>query len=175
MIIHAPKLALVTVAFLGNLLLATIPAQATLIGDTINGTGISLTPGSATIGAGVEFTGINGFINFDFGADTLTLTSNANVGWSGFGNYVFSGFDEVITNLSIGSNAGFSGDLISTFSFTSDSITLDMNLGSALVGAALVYNITNNAVDVPEPSTLALFGTALAGLAALRRRRQAKA
>src|SRR6266571_316262 len=99
MTIQAPKFALVTAAFLGNLLLVTIPAQATLIGDTINGTGTFLAPGSATIGAGVEFTGIIGFINFDFGADTLTLTPTAGfIGWGGFGNYVFSGFDEVITN-----------------------------------------------------------------------------
>jgi hypothetical protein len=44
-------------------------AQATLIGDTITAIGVgTLTPTTATIGAGIEFTGVTGFLNFDFGA-----------------------------------------------------------------------------------------------------------
>lgn len=104
------------------------PASATLIGDTISATGHQLTPISATIGAGSEFTGINGLINFDFGASTLTLTPtifSPSIGWGGHGFYVFADFDDQITSLSISSNTGFTGGMANgKFTFDMHSIIL---------------------------------------------------
>ena len=158
-------LAVASIFFAANTFFA-MPAHATLIGQTITATGITLTPTTATIGPGVEFIGIIGFMNFDFGASTLTLTPTVNgVGWGGFLNYVFSGFDDLITGLSISSNSGFSGTVVTNFSFGPHSITLDMNAGGAADSRSiLIFDIVSSASTVPEPSSMALIGLGLLGL-----------
>jgi hypothetical protein len=162
-------------AIVGSLMLSTTPVRANpnLIGVTVTATGTDLSPPTATIGPGIEFTGISGDMNFDFDANSLTVTSQGNLtGWGGFGPYTFSGFTEPITSLSIGSNNGFAGKIVDNFSFTTDSITLDMSDGSVnSAGGTLVFNINSSTNSVPDAgSSLAMLGGSLIGLAALRRR-----
>lgn len=162
---------------IGMLLLAyvsifTPSAHATLIGDTIEASGALLYPSSATIGDGVEFSGVLGFLNMDFGASTLTITPAINtIGWYWYGTYTFSGFDDLITGLNILSNTGFTGDVISNFSFTDHSISLNFDTGSAENGSELVFDI--DTAPVPEPSTFLLLGAGLIGAALMKRKRTA--
>jgi hypothetical protein len=155
------------------------PASASLIGETISGSGLTLSPTVATIGAGVEFSGVNNgpgsddTIDFDFGANTLTISSkNFLTAWFGMGTFTFGGFDEIIKSFSLTSNTGFSANFITDYSFTSDSITLNMDFGlvtNSQQGDVAVFNINSNA-EVPEPTSLALIGLALAGVSCVRRR-----
>lgn len=159
--------------------------NATLIGETISADGMMLSPTSATIGSGVEFTGINNYMSFDFGDDSLTLTTSG-VGFANWGNYVFSGFSSIITGVSIQSTLGFwEGSLFNPIVFTQDSITLDMTFGNAisydpnnnyqkLDAAVLVFKIEtapSTPSTVPDVSgTLSLLGFTLVGFFALRRK-----
>lgn len=145
-------------------------ASASLIGDTISASGLMLNPTSATIGAGVEFVGLGGYpLDFDFGANTLTISSKGGLNnWWGYGPYTYSGFDDTITSFSLVSNTGFVANFLDDFSFTSNSITLNMNLGSVTnveQGDVAVFSI-NSIAAVPEPSSLVLMGLALAVIGA---------
>ena len=112
------------VFLLGFLLLAFVGmANATLIGDDISASGSHLNPGTATIGAGVEFIGIGSYLSFDFADSTLNIFNSSAVGWGDFGDYVFSDFDDIITGVAIASNTGFTGNIIDNFSFTSSYTT----------------------------------------------------
>ena len=147
-------------------------SEASLIGDTIYASGSGLSPTSATIGNDIEFIGIRGSINFDFAANTLIITHNGDVFWSTWGDYVFSDFDTEITGVSITENIGFGGSVVDRFSFTSDSITLDMQGSSRALGedAILVFDI-ETATVVPIPSAVWLFGSGLIGLIGFARRK----
>ncbi len=84
--------------------------QAGMIGDTINASGYSMTPAAATIDTTVEFTGINGFMDFDFDEGTLEIRV-ADIGggliWGGFGLYEFTAFDDVITSITLDTYSGW--------------------------------------------------------------------
>ena len=149
------------------------------IGDTIyvtNGEGSEtgdLLPHSAVIGDGPEFCGFwTCTKTFDFDEDTLSIYTGG-VGTGSWSTYpqpdyrVFTGFNTVITGLSIQSNDGFSGSLLSDFSFTSNSITLNKSYGSYEASSLLVFNIET----VPIPSTVWLFTSGLIGLIGFARRK----
>jgi hypothetical protein len=146
-------------------------ARADLTGDTITASGLFVGPSSATVTPTADFSGIFGYVNFDFAANTLTVTPTTSVSWGGFGPYTF-GFNDTITGVSIASNTGFSGGIVDNFSFNSNSLTLDMSSGLAYAGSALVFDITStNGQAVPDSgSTVALLGAAMVGLVAFRRR-----
>jgi hypothetical protein len=155
----------------------TSSASATLIGNTISLTGLDSYPSNAIIGSGIEFWGLPGgqasVLNFDFGANTLTISSNLpfNSFWSGYGTYVFSGFTDTITSFDLVSNTGFFGDITSNLSFTNNSISLGID-GGASLGAVAVYDIGTTVSPVPEPDTYAMLlaGLGLLGFTTLRRK-----
>ena len=119
----------------------------------------------------------NGIV-FDFGAGTLTIAtpmSNQGFDWGALGNYVFAGFDDTITNVALTSEQNFGSgkaDFINDFSFTAHSLTFSLQGGSSQnKNSALVFNITTapaQVTSVPEPTTVALLGLALMGVATSR-------
>ena len=160
--------------------------QASLMGSQITVTGtfaFTMWPSATTtIEEGVEYQFV-GIEQFDFDTDTLTITNPTknNRAWGHFYYFVFTGFDEEITGLSILSNTGFSGDPLSDYSFTENSITLHWGNGYATPFAALIFQIntaadfafTTRSIAIPEPAPLLLIGTSLAILAVRIRRRKA--
>lgn len=156
-------------------------AHASLIGDTINATGTSLGPITAVIGSEVEFKAASNLLYFNFDASTLTITvpnlSGTQYSFANLGTFVFSGFDDVITGLSIASNSpSFSGSVLSNYTFDAHSISLDFSAaGAQNKNSTLVFNIATGSGaaqggDVPEPGTVAIVGLGLLGLAASRRK-----
>jgi hypothetical protein len=154
------------------------PAHAySLIGDTITASGNAMTAGDATIGAGVEFTGLIDFLDFDFGANTLTISSNRYLlAWGGASTAVFSGFDQPITSFALVSNNGFAADFLTNYSFTASTITLDMSTGSVLGGnGSTAVFAFNGVAPIPEPETYAMMLAGLGLLGVMARRRKQKA
>ncbi len=141
--------------------------QGAMIGDTITGAGLALSPSTPVIiDNSVEFGGILGELTFDFSEGELTISKPTGLGtsWSDFGDYVFSGFDDEITGFALDSNSGFNpSSFITDNSFTSSSLTLVMSPGSAGGHAQATFTITQNSA-VPEPSIGSLLGISLIGL-----------
>jgi len=144
--------------------------RAALIGDTLTATGGFLFPATATIGDGVEFT-FHDDVRFDFAESTLTLTTRIGPGsGGGQGFLVFSDFEDTITGISLASNDGWSGSVL-TPQFTAHSVTFDFQSFSwAAQGSEIVFNIETAAAAPDQGTTVTLLGFAFMGLAAARRR-----
>jgi hypothetical protein len=167
-------------------MLATVAAgsaNASLLGQDVSASGYYIDIGGHTaIGDGIEFRadfeGL-GTLLFDFGASTLTIIKPgslfAGLQWGGVvsPNITFSGFTDTITSLTLISNDGFDGTILSP-SFASNSITLNMeDFSLSSWSGSLVFDIgTSSNNSVPEPVSLTLSALGLAGLAATRRSRK---
>jgi PEP-CTERM motif len=150
--------------------LALPSAQAGFSGQTVTATGTFLGPSSAVVGDGVEFR--NGMVLFDFSDDKLTLSldlppGTVGGGWGALGTYLFSGFADTSLSMAIDSNVGFSGSLLTNYSFATGSVSLSFFSGNACCGsdARLVYSFQPTAVPEPSTTALLLFGVCSLGLA----------
>jgi len=159
---------------LAGLLASSTVLNASMIGDTIIASGNDIgSLGSfnkwAVIGHGDEFLGISAGLVFDFDENSLTVTGDSLSGWHGYGDFVFSGFDDTITGFTIASNTGFAGSIVNNLRFDEHSITLDMSGATRSLGSVLVFNITT-ATPVPLPSSALLLGSGLLMLGLVRRK-----
>lgn len=173
----------------------TVAAGARM-GDTLIISGGS---GAGTMGLPIELTGTDGAFGGATAYGSLTaggagyfVTTGGPVSYvEGPGLYTYEipfvfgvpvsiGLELIATVFGIGTSGGDSSGGISDFFGSADFlpfIVYDSNGG--IVAGATVFSTSGHeypvgALDVPEPSTLALFGAGLAALAMLRRRRKSR-
>jgi hypothetical protein len=165
-------------------------AHASLLDSTISATGTGLHPVHGTTDGTQEFAIYTTFaggprpqyrdyVVFDFSENTLTITTPvAGITWGDWGSYVFSGFTDTITGVTVNAAAsqGFgndlaNSDLVKDLTFDAHRISFDFNGGSSQnKNARLVFDITTQSAEVPEPTTVALMGLGLLGAVAARRK-----
>ena len=118
-------------------------ASAQSIGDTIYASGPNLNQSQATIGSGVEFTGFDAAAYFDFEESRLIVRENPNHtggGISDWSDYIFSGFDATIIDVSVVENYGYTGAFVDGIEFSEHSITFNLD-GHSRKGVQMVLEI----------------------------------
>jgi hypothetical protein len=183
------SVALSIVAAMGAML--PLAARAGLAGQTVFGTYyypdlgtayINKSPGNpATISPASSF-------NFKTSAtlETIVTAADTTITVSFDGPGVLSGslFNgpvlafglSDIADVTLDGSTNLAGFLSSDYSFTGDSVAINLAGQSVLANSQIVLDVTTGAVtNVPEPLTLSLLGAGLAGAALLRRRKPVKA
>ena len=156
-------------------------AQASLIGDNVqaavgfNSGPFTVTPASAIVGPGIEFTVSEAFPAFtvDIDASTITLVSDVPTSW------VPGDFFELTSLNGVGDiigfqllNNGWSGLGVGNISVTPTSLKLDLSGTANDQTDQVVITLLFASAIIPEPATATLGLLSLGGLM-LRRRRMA--
>lgn len=162
-------------------------AALSLIGDEITVSGL-YAPAPAVISDEVEFAVASPefpddiFFSVNFSESSFeVIVEPPNTGFMGMGTYTFTGFKTEILDVQLGRNDGFRTNepFLHNFSFTSDSISLDMSRGmladittpNKAIATFIISLGTSNSSPTPVPGTGLLFASGLLGLAAATRRK----
>ena len=178
------KKALTTLVAAIGLMVVIAPAQATLIGDSVqgklevNGLGTLLDVMAFVADPGIEFSitgNQNASLSLDVKSDSFDiiydLSTLSDIGfattWTLFDlDWATPG---IITGVTL--TSGISS-LISNTSFTDDSITVDiLNFNNTNQLEIWSFDIQTKHTNVPAPMSLALFGLGLAGISFSRRKK----
>jgi hypothetical protein len=178
-------LALALVAGIGG----ALPAQASLIGDTvgasITGPNVTVAPGSAVVVTpGSEFTysiPAGPIVISDVGAYSVrfTMADGLSVIWTGgawtlgLTGLDFAGFPAGLVGVTIADSVGVTGLAAADISFTANSVTLDVTGQSWSERSYVLLAFDVGATTaVPAPASAGLLAAGLFGLIGLGHRRR---
>ncbi|WP_417316735.1 PEP-CTERM sorting domain-containing protein [Emcibacter sp.] len=178
-------IAAATVASLG---LFAAPAQASLIGDTVNcsATFVSCNPASSVVGAGSEFelvyTPVT-FFSIDLGASSISIGnvfSDSLKVYSGVSALLSDldpqGGSGTITGIANFVTSGVTGMVLEDISFDDHSVSILFDNSFWAFDSFISFDLlfAEARQQVSEPAALALLGLGLAGIGLARRRQSAK-